>query len=386
MPARPLAGLRVVELTRVLAAPWAGQILADLGADIIKIESPAGDDTRGWGPPFVATEDGAGLGAAYFSACNRGKRSAIADFKTPEGHALVRRLAIHADVLLENFKVGGLSPYGLDYPSLRKVNPRLVYCSVTGFGQTGPYSHRPGYDFLTQGMGGVMSVTGEIGGQRLRAGAAVSDVSAGLYAAIGIQAALLQRERTGEGAHVDIALLDSTVAILAYLGLNFLASGVEPGTQGNTHPNLVPYQPFKTADGEIIIAAGNDSQFVQLCAVLNRADLASDPRFATNFERVRNRESLVAQLSSLTVTFESADLLARLETAGVPGGPINDFAAVFANPQVVARGMQIDCEGVPGVRTPIIMSGNKAKSGRAPRLAEHQAEIEATAGWPPHQP
>ncbi|MDZ4792571.1 MAG: CaiB/BaiF CoA-transferase family protein [Hyphomicrobiales bacterium] len=381
-PARPLSGFKVVELTRVLAAPWAGQILADLGADVIKIESPAGDDTRGWGPPFVQTNDGISLGAAYFSTCNRGKRSAVADFKTPEGQALVRRLATHADVLLENFKVGGLAAYGLDYASLRSINPRLVYCSVTGFGQTGPYAHRPGYDFLTQGMGGVMSVTGELGGQRLRSGVAVSDISAGLYAAIGVQAVLLQRTRTGEGAHVDIALLDSTVAILAYLGLNFLASGVEPGTQGNTHPNIVPYQPFKTADGEIIIAAGNNAQFAQLCAVLGRSDLARDPRYATNAERASNRESLVSDLTAHIALQTSADLLSQLEKSGVPAGPINDFGAVFADPQVIARGMQIDCDGVPGVRTPIMVDAAPATSCRAPLLAEHQCKIEAAEGWP----
>jgi crotonobetainyl-CoA:carnitine CoA-transferase CaiB-like acyl-CoA transferase len=380
--AKPLSGLRVVELTRILAAPWAGQIMADLGADVIKIESPDGDDTRGWGPPFLKTSAGEDIGAAYFMTCNRGKRSAVANFKTPEGLALVRRLAAHADVFIENFKFGGLAQYGLDYAALKALNPRLVYCSVTGFGHTGPFAARRGYDFLTQGMGGVMSVTGLIGGERLRAGIPVSDLTAGLYAAIGIQAALIQRERTGEGAHVDAALMDATVAMLAYLGHNYLATGEEPGRQGNTHPALVPYQPFHTADGEIIIAAGNDAQFRTLCKVLECEPLASDPRFATTGARVIHRAELTALLNEIVGKLESGPLLAKLEAVNIPAGPVNDFAAVFANEQIIARGMQIDCDGAPAVRTPLMIDGAPAQSPRAPLLAEHQTEIEAAEGWP----
>ncbi|MDX2266021.1 MAG: CoA transferase [Hyphomicrobiales bacterium] len=383
---KPLAGVRVVELARVLAAPTAGQILADLGADVVKLEAPAGDDTRGWGPPYITLDDGESYGAAYFGACNRGKRSAVVDLKTEAGRALARKLAAHADVFLENFKVGGLAAYGLDYLSLRALNPRLVYCSVTGFGQTGPYAHRPGYDFLAQGMGGLMHVTGEIGARPLRAGIAASDLGGGLYAAIGVQAALLQRERTGEGSHVDVALLDATVSLLAYLGVNYLAGGPEPGRQGNTHPSLVPYQPFETEDGLMIVAAGNDGQFERLCGVLGCEHLLEDERFARNNARVVNRAACEAALAPIIRTWRREALIAALEAAGVPAGPVNTVAEVFADPHVRARGLALSSEGAPGIRTPLIIGGEKAESGRPPKLGEHQAEIEAADGWPAPNP
>lgn len=330
----PLQGLKVLELARILAGPWAGQALADLGATVIKVESPEGDDTRRWGPPFV------GDTAAYFNGTNRGKQSIAVDFRTSEGRELVTQLADQADVVIENFKVGGLVKYGLDYATLSARNPRLVYCSITGFGQDGPYAHRAGYDYIIQGMSGLMSVTGTPDGQPMKTGVAITDVFSGLYATIAIQAALHARERTGQGDYIDLALLDTAVAVTANQAMNYLTTGEAPNRLGNAHPNLVPYQVFDCADGWIIIAVGNDGQFARFCEVLNRAELSSDPDYATNPARVTNRDTLTPILTGLTREWAKADLLAACEQAGVPAGPINDMAEVFADPQVVARGLQ----------------------------------------------
>ncbi|HLH51958.1 MAG TPA: CaiB/BaiF CoA-transferase family protein, partial [Roseiarcus sp.] len=326
---KPLEGLKVLELARILAGPWAGQTLADLGAEVIKVERPgAGDDTRGWGPPFVAGADGGRGDAAYYHACNRGKRSVAIDFERPEGQAIVRRLAARADVVIENFKTGGLVKYGLDYPSLKALNPRLVYCSITGFGQTGPYAKRAGYDFMVQGMGGIMDLTGEPDGEPQKPGVAYADIFCGLYSVIAIQAALARRAATGEGAYIDMALMDAQVAVLANQALNFLVSGVAPRRLGNAHPNLVPYQVFKVADGHIIIATGNDRQTRDLCRVLGVEELAGDPRFLRNSDRIAHREVFIALLEERTRTFRAAELLAALEKAVVPAGPINSVAQV----------------------------------------------------------
>jgi crotonobetainyl-CoA:carnitine CoA-transferase CaiB-like acyl-CoA transferase len=379
----PLAGIRVLELARILAGPWAGQILADLGADVIKVERKgAGDDTRGWGPPFVEGTDGH-LGAAYFHGTNRGKRSIEADFETEEGQRIVRKLAARSDILIENFKVGGLAKFRLDYKSLAPENPRLIYCSVTGFGQTGPYAARAGYDLMAQGMGGLMEVTGAADGEPTRVGIPVSDIFTGVYSVVGVLAALAQRERTGRGSYVDTALVDSTVGILANQALNYLVSGQVPQRIGNTHPNIVPYQVFPVADGHIIIATGNDAQFVRLCGVLGQPGLAQEPAYKDNTGRLAARHELVGKLSALTETFQSADLLAKLEGAGIPAGPINTLAQVFADPHVVARGMQLNLPSaaakagtIPGVRTPIMIDEQPMASPRpAPRLGEHSQEI-----------
>lgn len=372
----PLNGLKVVELARILAGPWAGQILADLGADVIKVEAPEGDDTRRWGPPFI-DRDG-DRSAAYFHGCNRGKRSVIADFRTEEGQAFVRALVADADILIENFKVGGLKKYGLDYDSLRKVNPRLIYCSITGFGQDGPYAHRAGYDYIIQGMGGLMSVTGDPAGQPQKVGVAVSDVFTGVYAATGILAALHQRERTGEGQQVDMALLDVTTAIMANQAMNYLATGKAPGRIGNAHQNLVPYAVFDCADGWIILATGNDAQYQRLCAILGLPELATAASYLTNADRIANRTELTRLLTEKTRTWQKADLLAACEAEGVPAGPINDLSEVFDDPQVVARGMQLDLDGVPSVRSPFVFSGADLALERAsPKLGEHDAEVRA---------
>ncbi|MBS0564272.1 MAG: CoA transferase [Proteobacteria bacterium] len=372
----PLNGLKVVELARILAGPWAGQILADLGAEVIKVEAPEGDDTRRWGPPFVEREGD--RSAAYFHGCNRGKRSVIADFRTEEGRAFVRTLVRDADILIENFKVGGLKKYGLDYDSLRKVNPRLIYCSITGFGQDGPYAHRAGYDYIIQGMGGLMSVTGDPAGQPQKVGVAVSDIFTGVYAATAILAALHQRERTGEGQQVDMALLDVTTAIMANQSMNYLATGKAPGRIGNAHQNLVPYAVFDCADGWIILATGNDAQYQRLCAILGRPDLATAASYLTNADRIANRAELTRLLTERTRTWQKADLLAACEAEGVPAGPINDLSEVFADPQVVARGMQLTLDGIPTVRSPFTFSGAELALERAsPRLGEHDAEVRA---------
>ncbi|PQO24262.1 CoA transferase [Rhodobacteraceae bacterium WD3A24] len=373
----PLEGLRVIELARILAGPWAGQTLADLGADVVKVESPSGDDTRQWGPPFITREDGS-REAAYFHATNRGKRSIRADFRTEEGRHTVRELIAGADVVIENFKVGGLAKYGLDYESLRGVNPRLVYCSITGFGQTGPYAHRAGYDYIIQGMSGLMSVTGPADGQPHKVGVAVTDIFTGIYAATAILAAIEQRHRTGEGQLIDMALMDSAVAIMANQAMNYLATGTSPRRLGNYHPNLSPYQVFPCTDGHIIIATGNDGQYRRLCDLLARPDLADAPQYLTNADRVENREALSAELSEASARFTKAGLLEACEGAGVPAGPINDMAEVFDDPQVRARGMELDMDGLKGVRSPFVMSGGVGDLSRpAPRLGEHEDEIRA---------
>jgi crotonobetainyl-CoA:carnitine CoA-transferase CaiB-like acyl-CoA transferase len=384
--APPLSGLKVLELARVLAGPWAGQVLADLGAEVIKVESPEGDDTRQWGPPFVANADGS-HDAAYFHATNRGKRSIAVDFRNEEGRRIVRDLAARSDILIENFKVGGLRRHGLDYAALRAVNPRLIYCSISGFGQDGPYAHRPGYDFIIQGMGGIMDLTGAPDGEPQKSGVAFADIFTGLYAVVSIQAALLARERTGAGQHLDLALLDTQVGVLANQAMNYLVSGKPPRRLGNAHPNIVPYQSFPVADGHVIIAVGNDGQFRHLCTVLGTPDLADDPRFATNRARVEHRLALVPLIAERTRVFTRADLLAALELAGVPAGPINTVADVFADPQVAARGMRLDLPAgdggtIPSVRTPILMSETPPAYDRAsPRLGAHTAEILAELGY-----
>ncbi|MGN7880353.1 CaiB/BaiF CoA transferase family protein [Hyphomicrobiales bacterium] len=384
----PLKGIRVLELARILAGPWIGQTLADLGADVIKVESPAGDDTRTWGPPFVAGEDGEKLDAAYFHACNRGKRSVVLDFTTEEGQEAVRRLAAQSDVLLENFKVGGLVKYGLDYESLKKINPRLIYCSVTGFGQDGPYAHRAGYDYIVQGMSGIMDLTGEPDREPQKIGVAFADIFTGLYGVIAVQAALAQRERTGEGQQIDMALLDCMTGVLANQALNFLVSGKAPRRLGNAHPNIAPYQVFPTSDGHLIVAVGNDRQFVKFCTLLDRADLATDERYLTNALRVQNRDTLTPELAAETVKIERDTLLTLLEDAGVPGGPINTVADVFADPQIEHRKMRVDtphsgaAAGTsPGVRTPIRFSAAELALDRGvPRLGEHTDEVLAEIG------
>ena len=350
----PLDGIKVVELARILAGPWAGQTLADLGAEVVKVEAPEGDDTRRWGPPFI-DHDGE-RSAAYFHATNRGKASVTCDFRTAEGQAQVRALVADADVLIENFKVGGLAKYGLDYDSLRAVNPRLIYCSITGFGQTGPYAHRAGYDFIIQGMAGLMSVTGEPDGQPQKVGVAVTDLFTGVYAATAVLAALVQRGRTGVGQHIDMALMDVATSVMANQAMNYLATGVAPVKMGNAHPNLAPYAVFECADGWIILATGNDGQYRRLCGLLGLGDMAGGA-FATNALRVENRVEMTRRLTDATLRWTKADLLAACEAEGVPAGPINDLAEVFADPQVIDRGMQIAPGGVPGVRSPFTFSG-----------------------------
>ncbi|RIY02724.1 CoA transferase [Aureimonas flava] len=369
MGAAPLEGLKVLELARILAGPWIGQTLADLGAEVIKVEAPEGDDTRRWGPPFV--EHGGERAAAYFHACNRGKRSVVADFATPEGRALVRRLAGEADVLVENFKVGGLARYGLDYASLSAANPRLVYCSLTGFGQDGPYAARAGYDFMIQAMGGIMHLTGEPEGAPQKIGVALADIVTGLYGTIAIQAALARRERTGRGDHIDMALMDCMAGVLANQALNHFAGGAAPRRLGNAHPNIVPYQAFAVSDGHVVVACGNDRQFARFAGVLGEADLAADPRFRTNEARVANRAALVPILEARLLRTTRDALLEALEREGVPAGPINTLDDVFADPQVVHRGLRIDPEGVPGLRTPIRFREAELSLARAsPRLGD----------------
>ncbi len=370
---KPLEGLRVVELARILAGPWVGQTLADLGADVIKVEAPGGDDTRQWGPPFIERDDDTTAG--YFYGCNRGKRSITADFTTPEGQQTVRDLVAGADVLIENFKRGGLTKYGLDYAALSELNPGLVYCSITGFGQDGPYKDRAGYDYLIQGMSGLMSITGDTDGEPQRVGVAVTDILTGLYSVIGIQAALRQRDATGQGQHLDMSLLDTATAFLANQGMNYLATGTPPGRTGNTHPNIVPYQVFEVSDGHIIIATGNNGQYQRLCDVLGLEDLKLHPDYAENKDRVANREILVPMIEAATRRWTKADLLAALEAVKVPGGPINDLSEVFADPQIIARGMQITPEGVPGIRSPWRFSDAELALDRtAPKLGQHNGQ------------
>ena len=368
----PLAGLKVVELARILAGPWAGQVLADLGADVVKVESPDGDDTRTWGPPFVDEPDGSRT-AGYYHACNRGKRSVVADFTTPEGQRMVRDLVADADVLIENFKVGGLAKYGLDYASLATLNPRLVYCSITGFGQDGPYATRAGYDYIVQGMSGIMDLTGEPDGQPQKIGVAFADIMTGLYSVIAIQAALAQREQTGRGQQIDMALLDTMTGVLANQAMNYFVSGETPPRVGNAHMNVSPYAVFPTSDGWFILAVGNDAQFRRFCAVTG---LAARPEWATNAGRLKHKPALFAAIEALTALRTRDDLLAACEAAGVPAGPINTVAQAFADPQVIARGMRIevarpDGSVLPGLRTPIRFSDAELALGRAaPMLGE----------------
>jgi len=372
----PLQGLKVVELARILAGPWAGQVLADLGAEVIKVEAPEGDDTRRWGPPFI--ERGEERSAAYFHSTNRGKQSVLADFRDADDCAMVRRLVAEADILIENFKVGGLRKYGLDYDSLQKVNPRLIYCSITGFGQDGPYAHRAGYDYIIQGMSGLMSVTGEPEGQPQKVGVAVVDVFTGIYASTAILAAVVQRQTTGQGQHIDMALFDVATAVMANQAMNYLATGTSPQRLGNAHPNLVPYAVFGCADGWIIIATGNDGQYRRLCGLLGLPELAEAAEYLTNAGRVANREALTEALSAATTRWTKAALLAACEEAGVPAGPINEMAEVFADPQITARGMQIAPEGVRGVRNPMRFSDAELALDRAsPKLGEHDAAVRA---------
>ena len=384
----PLQGLRVVELARILAGPWIGQTLADLGADVVKVESPGGDDTRRWGPPFVAGADGAPQDAAYYHSCNRGKRSVVADFRSADDLGFVGRLIARADVVVENFKTGALTKYGLDYATLAARQPRLVYCSVTGFGQTGPYAGRPGYDAMIQAMGGVMDLTGEPDGGPQKIGVAIADLFTGVYGVVAIQAALAQRERTGRGQQIDMALLDVMTAVLAYQALNYLVSGEAPRRLGNAHPNIVPYQSFAVADGHVVVAVGNDEQFRRFCAVLGQAAFAADPRYASNALRVGNRAELVPALAAALAGWRRDELLGRLAAAGVPAGPINTVQDVFADPQVVDRGLKVELQApgtaggcVPTVRTPIRFSDAELALGRpSPRLGEHTAEVRRELG------
>ncbi len=365
----PLTGLKVVELARVLAGPWAGQILADLGAEVTKVESPGGDDTRTWGPPFVEYADGT-HDAAYYHATNRGKRTVTADFATAAGQRVVRDLIIDADVLIENFKLGGLAKFGLDYASLSAINPRLVYCSITGFGQDGPYAPRAGYDFIIQGMSGIMDLTGEPDGTPQKIGVAFADIMTGLYAVIAIQAALAARERNGRGEHIDMALFDVMVGVLGNQALNYLVSGVSPHRMGNAHPNVVPYAVYPTADGWFILAVGNDRQFAKFCEVTGVPGLAADARFIGNAARLEHRAALEQAIRDVTTQYRRDDLLARLAAAGVPAGPINTVAQAFADPQILARGMRLNLVGedgtaIPGVRTPIRFAGMDLATTRA---------------------
>ncbi len=380
----PLKGVRVLELARILAGPWAGQIMADLGADVIKVERPeTGDDTRFWGPPFVETPEGDNLGAAYYHSCNRGKRSIAIDISSIEGQAKIKELVKNADVVLENYKVGGLKKYGLDYDSLKAINSRLIYCSVTGFGQTGPYAQKPGYDFIIQGMGGMMSITGEPDGPPQKGGVAYADLFTGVYSAVGVLAALNRRHVTGEGTHIDMALLDSMVGVLGNQALNWMVSGNVPHRMGNGHMNLAPYQSFQTADGDVIIAVGNDRQFAALCDVLDCKELANDKRFSTNPARVTNRKELIPLIEAKTREHTSASLRAALDTASVPVGPVNRIDEVFSDPQIVFRGMQLNAQDteieVPGVASPIVMDGQRmATTKSSPRLGEDE-----DANWLP---
>ncbi|RCW79682.1 CaiB/BaiF CoA transferase family protein [Paracoccus lutimaris] len=369
-----LKGLKVVELARILAGPWIGQTLADLGAEVIKIEAPEGDDTRRWGPPFIErprADGGTENVAAYFHATNRGKRSVICDFNDPGDLERLKALIDQADVVIENFKLGGLRKFGLDYDALSARNPGLVYASITGFGQDGPRAAQPGYDFLIQGMSGIMDLTGDPNGEPQKVGVAWIDIFTGLYGTIAVQAALAERARSGKGQHLDLSLLDCGLAVLANQATNYLLGGKVPHRLGNAHPNIVPYQLFPALDGHLIIACGNDRQFAALCRVLGMGDLAQDPDYATNPARVANRDRLVPMLSGATARMSRADLIAALEGAGVPGGPVNDVAEALADPQVAARGLQIAPEGIAGLRSPMQFSRSPLVTDRAaPALGE----------------
>ena len=387
----PLAGLRVLDLSRILAGPWATQLLADLGADVVKVERPGtGDDTRGWGPPFIeraadpSGTDGRATerAAAYYHAANRSKRSVAIDIASDEGAARLRGLLARADVVVENFRTGGLEALGFGEEDLRAINPRLVVCSITGFGRDGPRAAEPGYDAMIQAMSGFMSVTGEPDGMPQKIGVALMDVLAGLYAANAIQAALWRRERTGRGERIDVALFDVALASLANQALNFLATGEAPGRLGTAHPNIVPYQAFACLDGHVMLAVGNDAQFARLCGALGRDDLATDPRFATNADRVAHREALVPILEKALARRPLDDLLLALEAARVPAGPINTLERAFADPQAIARGLRLDMGGMPGVRCPIrFAEARTAPSRPAPRLGEHDGDVADDPGW-----
>ncbi|MBD8615707.1 CoA transferase [Pseudomonas putida] len=382
-----LSHLRVLDLSRVLAGPWAGQILADLGAEVIKVERPGrGDDTRAWGPPFLADQVGNSTGeAAYYLAANRNKRSVTIDFTRPEGQQLIRELAAGSDILIENFKVGGLAAYGLGYASLSAVNPQLIYCSITGFGQTGPYATRPGYDFMVQGMGGLMSLTGKADGEQgagpAKVGVALTDILTGLYSTVAVLAALAHRDKGGGGQQIDMALLDVQVACLANQAMNYLTTGVAPGRLGNAHPNIVPYQDFPTADGDFILTVGNDSQFAKFAQVAGHAEWATDPRFVSNRQRVANRAQLIPLIRQATVFKTTQQWVTELEGVGVPCGPINDLSQVFADPQVLARGLALHMEHplagtVPMVASPLRLSASPVEYRHAPPLlGEHTQEV-----------
>jgi crotonobetainyl-CoA:carnitine CoA-transferase CaiB-like acyl-CoA transferase len=385
--AGPLSHIRVLDLSRVLAAPWAGQNLADLGAEVIKVERPGkGDDSRAYGPPWLKDRSGNDTAeSAYFAAANRGKKSITVDLSKPQGQELVRKLAEHSDVLLENYKYGDLARYALGYADLKRVNPGLIYCSVTGFGQTGPYRDRPGYDFMIQGMGGLMSITGERddlpGGGPQRVGVPIVDIMTGMYASIAVCAAIAHRAETGVGQHLDLALLDTQVAFLANQAMNYLATGDIPGRLGNAHPNIVPYQTFTTSDGAIILACGNDNLYRKFCEVAGRPDLATDERFVTNGKRVENRATLTPLLADVFAKKTTREWVDALETAGVPNGPINNIAQVFEEPQVVARGVKIELEHptagtVPLVASPMRFSATPVEPKRPPPvLGQHTDEI-----------
>ncbi|WP_421861043.1 CaiB/BaiF CoA transferase family protein [Marinobacter salarius] len=379
-----LSHLRVLDLSRVLAGPWAGQILGDLGAEVIKIERPkSGDDTRSWGPPYLQGADGNADLSAYFLTANRNKQSLAVDIAHPEGQELIRKLVAESDVILENFKVGGLKRYGLDYDSLKQINPKLIYCSITGFGQDGPYANRPGYDFLIQAMGGLMSITGQPDGEPgagpMKVGVALTDIMTGLYATIGVLAALSHRDRTGEGQYVEAALLDVQVACLANQAMNYLTTGQAPGRMGNAHPNIVPYQDFPTADGNMVLTVGNDEQFTRLCDVLEHPEWASDERFATNRARVANRKELIPRLRQATVMRSTQDWVQILERSGVPCGPVNTLDQVFEDPQVLARGMKQSVQhpslgDVPTVGNPIRLKLTPVSYRTAPPLLGEQSK------------
>ena len=370
----PLEGVKVIELARILAGPWAGQTLSDLGAEVVKVESLEGDDTRRWGPPFV--ENGEDISASYFHSCNRGKQSICVDFKTKEGQDVIKKLVMKADVLIENFKVDSLRKYGLDFTSLIKINPKLIYCSITGFGQTGPYAHRAGYDYIIQGMSGLMSITGEPSGQPQKMGVAVTDILTGLYSVTAILSAIIQRDKTGKGQHIDMALLDVATAVTANQGMNFLTTGKVPHRIGNGHQNLAPYQVFDCKDGHIIIATGNDAQYQRLCAILNLEEIAMSELFLTNADRLKNRSLLIEKLSCKTKKFLKKDLLEACEKKGIPAGPINDLSEVFNDPQVVYRGLSKEINNIPTILSPFRFSDSKMKiSKTSPKLGENTDEI-----------
>jgi crotonobetainyl-CoA:carnitine CoA-transferase CaiB-like acyl-CoA transferase len=377
----PLEGVKVVEMARILAGPWIGQTLADLGADVIKIESPDGDDTRNWGPPFVQRSDGSRGDAAYFHSTNRGKRSIVANFKTRQGQEIIKKIASQADVFIENFKPGGLAKYQLDYEHLKELNPRLIYLSVSGFGHTGPWAEKPGYDFIIQGLSGIMDLTGEPGGPPQKMGVAFADIFTGLYGVIAIQSALIARQHTGRGQSIDMALFDCMTSVLANQALNYLVSGKSPKRMGNAHPNIVPYQVFPALDGHIIIATGSQGQWVKMCEVLGLEELVDDSRFLTNADRVMNRAQLAELIAGKTCQRTCDDLLRELDERIIPAGPINTVKDALEHPQLGARSLRVDLpdgEGnvVPGLRTPIVFSESSLRLLQAsPKLGEHTEEI-----------